>query len=79
MIPLRVVLYTRKDAKLIMFLCYSSFISLTVRSFDEKPMENEILIFDRISCRYGLDLVQIRQKQEESTNCKYSAIYMDFT
>jgi hypothetical protein len=42
-----------------MLLCYSSFISLTVRSFDEKPMESEILIFDRISCRDGLELVQI--------------------
>ena len=59
MIPLRVVLYTRKDGKLIMLLCYSSFISLTVRSFDENQWKTEIFIFDRISCRYGLELLHI--------------------
>ena len=59
MLPLRVSAFTRKDGKLIMLLCYSSFISLTVRSFDEKPMENGNLIFDRISCRYGLELVVV--------------------
>jgi hypothetical protein len=48
MIPLdttAVSAFTQKDGKLIMILCYSSFISLTVRSFDEKPIESENFYF----------------------------------